>query len=383
MSRKLIHVLTVADSLIFVDTLVSLAAARGYDVTVVTSPDPRLEAFGKRLGVRTVPIDMPRRVSPLGDWIALNKLRALFEKLRPDVVHAGTPKGGLLGMLAAHATQVPVRVFQMRGLASATTRGVLRGVLETTERLSCSAATQVVCQSHSLREHVIAGRFVDRQKSQVILEGSNGVDAAGRFSPAQHEAAGRALRARLGIGTDELVFAFVGRLVRDKGIPELFRAFERLQATGAPARLLVAGPFEPRDPVPPEVRAGLESHPRVHLLGAVAEPAEVYAASDVVMLPSHREGFPNVPLEAAAMGKPVISTRVPGCVDAVEEGVTGLLVEVDAPMELAVAMARYVTDPKLRERHGMAGRERALRSFSRDRIAEAMVAFYERELSGN
>ncbi|MDP2270229.1 MAG: glycosyltransferase family 4 protein [Archangium sp.] len=380
--RRVVHVLTVADSLIFVDTLVKVASVRGYEVTVVTSPDARLEAFGKRLDVRTVAIEMPRRVSLLGDWVALNHLRALFERIRPDVVHAGTPKGGLLGMLAAHATRVPVRLFHMRGLASATTHGVLRGVLETTERLSCGAATHVICQSRSLREHVIAGGFVSRQKSDVILEGSNGVDAEGRFVPQRYEAAGRALRARLGIESEELVFGFVGRLVRDKGIPELFRAFERLRASGTRARLLVAGPFEPRDPVPPEVRAGLESHPQVHLLGAVDEPAVVYAASDVVLLPSHREGFPNVPLEAAAMGKPVITTRVPGCIDAVEEGVTGLLVGVDAPEALAAAMGSYVTDPDLRRRHGLAGRERALRTFSRDRIAEAMVELYDRELAG-
>lgn len=381
MTRRLVHVLTVADSLVFIDTVVRRATERGFDVTVVTSPDERLTAFGRRLGVRTVGVEMPRRVSPLGDWVALDRLRRLFERLRPDVVHAGTPKGGLLGTLAAQAVGVPVRLYQMRGLAYVTARGLLRGVLQSTERLSCHAATRVLCQSPSLHRQALSEGLVTAARSEVVLGGSNGVDLR-RFAPGRHDAAGAALRARLGIDEDEVVFGFVGRLVRDKGVPELLEAFERLVARGEPrARLLVAGPFEPRDPVPEEVRRRLETHPRIHLLGQVGEPAPVYAASDVVVLPSHREGFPNVPLEAAAMERPVISTTVPGCVDAVADGETGLLVPVGAPGPLFEAMARYAADPVLRLAHGEAGRERVERDFSRERLADAFVDLYQREIA--
>lgn len=379
--RHVVHVLTVADSLIFIDTLVQQTLAAGHDVTVITSPDARLDDFGRRLGVRTIAVDMPRRVSPFGDWRSAAKLTELFRRLAPDVVHAGTPKGGLLGMLAASAAGVPVRIFHMRGLPSSTAKGVLRGVLETTERVSCRAASRVICQSHSLRAEAIERQLVEASHAEVVLEGSNGVDANGRFSPERHLAAGAALRARFGMSEREVVFGFVGRLVRDKGLPELVAAFEQLEARGVPARLLVAGPFEPRDPVPADVRRALETHPRISLVGEVRDPAPVYAASDVVVLPSHREGFPNVPLEAAAMQKPVITTRVPGCIDSVEDGVTGSLVNVNDPRPLADAMERYASDRNLRESHGRAGRARVERAFSRERIAQALLALYARELA--
>ena len=367
--KRLVHVLTVADSLVFIDAVVARARDDGWDVTVVTSPDPRLDAFGKKLGVRTVGIEMPRKVTPLGDARALAELYSLFRRLQPDVVHAGTPKGGLLGTLAAEAARVPVRLYQMRGLAFSTATGVLRGVLKTTELLSCAAATRVICQSHSLRAQALDEGVVSSEKSQVVLSGSNGVDAS-RFTPRD----ATALRAQLQIPPDARVVTFVGRLVRDKGVPELVRAF--LSLPGAP-HLVLAGPFEPRDPVDPETRERIKTHPRIHALGFVNDPRDAYAVADVVVLPSHREGFPNAPLEAAAMQKPVVATRIAGCTDAVADGATGTLVPVNDAVMLERALRRYLEDDALALAHGVAGRARVLREFSRDEVARAMVRLYD------
>lgn len=381
MTGRLVHVLTVADSLIFIDTVVRRARDAGLEVTVITSPDERLTAFGRRLGVRTVGIEMPRRVSPLEDWVALTALRRELERIGPDIVHAHTPKGGLLGTLAAASLQVPTRVYQMRGLAFVTAKGVLREVLKTTERLSCNGSTHVICQSHSLREQALAEGLVSAEKSRVILEGSNGVDLV-RFDPRLHEAAGLALRTSLGFDAGHVVFAFVGRLVRDKGIPELVTAFTALATRDPRVRLVVAGPWEPRDPVPADVRHQLEHHPAIRVVGPVKEPAVVYAASDVVVLPSHREGFPNVPLEAAAMERAVVSTTVPGCRDAVADGETGWLVAANDATALEGALDACLNRPE-RLARGRAGRVRAGRSFSRERIADEIVALYLREIAAN
>lgn len=379
--RHVVHVLTVADSLIFINTLVERSQARGFEVTVVTSPDPRLEAFGRKHGVRVVGLGMPRRVTPIGDWVALAALHRLFERLRPDIVHAHTPKGGLLGTLAAHAASVPVRLYHMRGLAFVTLQGPMRALLQTTERLSCRAATRVICQSHSLRGAALEERLVAAEKSEVVLQGSNGVDCDGRFLPSRHAASRAALRREWKVPAGGVVLAFVGRLVRDKGVPELVEAFEALARTSGNVFLVLAGPWEERDSIDAQTRHRIEAHPRIILLGSVDEPAEVYAASDVVVLPSHREGFPNVPLEAAAMERPVISTRVPGCSDAVEDGKTGLLTEVGDAHAIEAAMRRYVDDQRLRSEHGLAGRRRVEQDFRREHIAEALVDLYVRELS--
>lgn len=379
--RRVVHVLTVADSLIFIDELVRRSRARGFDVAVVTSPDARLGAFGHRLGVETFALEMPRRMTPLGDLGALSALHRLLERLQPVIVHAHTPKGGLLGTLAAQAAGVPVRLYHMRGLPFVTQRGLVRAVLTTTERVSCGAATRVLCQSPSLRQTALSHAIAPAGKCDVILGGSNGIDCDGRFLLGRHAEAGRQLRASLDIPAEALVIAFVGRLVRDKGVPELVEAFARIAARRADTWLLLAGPWEERDALDDEVRGRIVGHSRIRTLGFVAEPAPVYAAADIVALPSHREGFPNVPLEAASMERPVVSTLTDGCVDAVDDGVTGLLTPVGDADALEAALLRYLDAPELRRSHGRAGRARVEASFRRDRIAEATVDVYERELA--
>lgn len=378
---RLLHVFTVADSLIFVEDQVALAREAGFDVTVVASPDERLWRFGARHGVETVGILMPRRLAPLEDWEALQRLHRLIVARRPDLVHAHTPKAGLLGTLAARAAGVPVRLYHMRGLLFPTMRGAMRTLTVTTERLSCSAATHVLCQSPSLRRLALDEHLVAPEKIEVVLRGSNGVDADGRFNPALHGGRRAALREAWRLPPGATVFAFVGRLVKDKGVAELVEAFEGLARRDAQAFLLVAGPFEERDPVDELTRARLTSHPRIRCLGFTADTAGVYAAADVVVLPSHREGFPNVPLEAAAMGKPVVTTRAFGCVDAVEDERTGLLVGVADPVALERALGRYASDPALRAAHGAAGRAMVERDFRRDAIARAVFDVYRRELA--
>jgi glycosyltransferase involved in cell wall biosynthesis len=188
------------------------------------------------------------------------------------------------------------------------------------------------------------------------------------------------VRERLAIPGDALVVGFVGRLVRDKGVVELADAFARLKERFPGLHLVMAGPFEERDAVSATVRRSLESDPAVHLLGAVDDPAPIYAASDVVALPTYREGFPNVPLEAAAMGVPVVATRVEGCVDAVVDGVTGTLVPPRDASALAGALATYLDSVTLRTAHGQAARARVETSFRSERIWEALLAEYDQAL---
>ena len=172
----------------------------------------------------------------------------------------------------------------------------------------------------------------------------------------------------------------MGRVVRDKGLVELVEAWQTLRAERPELRLLVAGDFEPQDPLPPEVEKLLRTDPRVHLTGFVWDMPPLYTAMDVVVLPTYREGFGTVAIEAAAMELPMIATEVPGCVDAVQDGVTGTLVPPRDAATLTEAIRRYLLDPELRRRHGRAGREWVLREFRPEDVWEAQYAEYTRLL---
>jgi len=379
-AARLVHVMTVGESLRFLGGQTRFMQARGIEVHAVTSPGPELEAFGVREGVPTHAVEMPRRIAPLQDLVALWRLYRLLRRLRPHVVHAHTPKGGLLGTLAAWLARVPVRIYHMRGLPLVTATGWRRTLLGATEMVACRFAHQVLCVSHSIRDVAVAERLCAPDKIKVLRGGSgNGVDAEGIFTPASHGPVHRdGTRARLGIPAEALVVGFVGRLVRDKGIVELAEAWRLVRESHPEAHLLAVGPQEPRDPVPPATLAFLGADARVHLVGAAAA-APMLAAMDVLALPTYREGFPNVLLEASAMELPVVATQVAGCTDAVH-ATTGTLVPPRDAAALAAAIRRYLDDPALRRAHGTAGRARVMRDFRQQDIWAAIHAEYTRLL---
>jgi glycosyltransferase involved in cell wall biosynthesis len=348
-------------------------------MTVVTSPGPALDAFGARHGVPVHGIEMPRRMSPVEDAKSLARLTALLRRLRPDLVHSHTPKGGLLGTIAATMAGVHARIYHMRGLPLITATGTQRKILTGTERVSCTLATRVLAVSHSLRDYAVDAKLCSASKIRVLGSGSgNGVDCEGRFDPERVPANARAgFRERMGVAPSAPLIGFLGRLVRDKGILELAEAWSRIRTSIPEAHLALGGVFEERDAIPRETREALERDPRVHVMGFVEDTPSFYAAIDVLALPTYREGFPNVPLEAGSMRVPVVATRVTGCVDAVVDGTTGTLVPARDGLALADALEAYLRAPELREQHGRAGRERVLREFRSERLWAALAEEYE------
>ena len=376
---RLVHITTVSQSLIFLEGQLAYMQERGLDITAICSPDEALDAFGRRHGVQTCGVQMPRRISVAQDLVALAQLVAQLRRIKPQIVHAHTPKGGLLGMIAATLAGVPGRVYHMRGLPLETATGSRKALLTWTERVSCALAHQVICVSPSLRQVALDHDLCrPPQKLRVLAGGSgNGVEAKRRFNPSTYSPQTRQqVRHRLGISPDALVVGFIGRLVRDKGVVELAQAWASLRQRHPHARLLIVGPFEPRDPVPEDTAAALRADPSVHLLGFQDQTPPLYLAMDLVVLPTYREGFPNVPLEAAAMGLPVVSTRVPGCVDAIVEERTGLLVPARDALALERAMERYMVDDALRAAHGRAAQARVRQDFDQERIWSALHQVY-------
>lgn len=381
-TMRLLHITTVPESLAFLRGQVGYMQARGFEVHAASSPGDLLSQFSVQERVTCYAVDMPRRITPIGDLIAVFRIVRLIQRLRPTIVHAHTPKGGLLGSIAAWLARVPVRIYHMRGLPFMTARGWRRGLLWWTEKISCSLAHEVYCVSDSLRKVAVDEGICSADKVQVFLGGSgNGVDAQKRFNPElTGEQARIGFRRDLGIPSSALVLGFVGRVVRDKGLVELVQAWQGLRDQFPSLHLLVVGPLEPHDPLPYDTMAALQSDPRVHMTGKLGETALAYAAMDLLVLPTYREGFPNVLLEAASMGLAVVATRVPGCVDAVADRVTGVLVPPQDADSLANAIRLYLADPQLRWRHGSAGRKRVVAEFRQEAIWNAVCLAYMRLL---
>jgi glycosyltransferase involved in cell wall biosynthesis len=259
-----------------------------------------------------------------------------------------------------------------------TARGINRHILRLTERIACAAATHVLCVSSSMRTALIDEQLCRPDKLRVLLAGSsNGVDADVRFNPGRFPAVERQrLREQLRIPADALVIGFVGRIVRDKGMVELWDAWQRIRRDHSKAYLLVVGPLEQSDAIPEGLTRQLRSDPHVRLVGLQADMPPLYASMDILCLPSYREGFPNVALEAAAMELPVVGTTIPGTVDAIEHSVTGLLVKPSDSVALEHALRRYLDEPMTRHDHGTAGRRRAATLFRQDRVWEALYEYY-------
>jgi len=381
LKMRVLHVVTVPLSLLFLRGQIGFLKRRGVEFAAVSSPGPELDEFARREQVPTHAIPMARAITPFRDLVAVFQLARTIRNCNPDIVHAHTPKGGLLGMLAATLARTPVRIYHMRGLPFETATGPRRALLWCSEFVSCSLAHRVFCVGYGLRDVAIASGVCPSRKIEVFGGGSgNGVDAAGRFAPPEDDRLRRAKRAQLGVAEDAVVVGFVGRVVRDKGVAELTMAWRRIREAHANCHLVIIGPEEPRDALPRSLIEELSRDPRVHLVGAVSDPEAWYPVFDVVALPTYREGFPNVLLEAAAMGLPVVATDIPGCREAVRDGVTGKLVPRMDDAALAEALLEYVSSPERRHAHGIAGRRRVLDRFAPEKIWAEIHSAYEAQL---
>lgn len=376
--NKLVHIVTSPmTAWAFLRGQLRFMKERGFDVTLISAPGWELNEIAQQEGVEPIAVPMLREPAPWSDSVTLARMTKLLRRLRPQIVHCGTPKACLVGGLAARCAGVSARVMTLHGMRADGLTGPKRQLMLFLERLSCASAQRVYCVGESLRARALELRLSSASKLRVLGAGTaNGIDVQ-RFArtPALLERS-QALRARLHVPADASVVGFVGRLVRDKGVDELIGAFGELKREFPNLILLLVGPLENYDGLDPELRTRITGDPQIVHTGFLEDTESAYPLMTVLALPTYREGFPYVPMEAAAMEVPVVATRVTGCVDAVVDGRTGTLVPPRDAAALATALATYLRDASLCRQHGQAGRARVENEFRPEPIWQLLYEEY-------
>lgn len=342
---KIIRATTVPGSLNnFCRGLLSdLQEREGYEVVALSSPGEALDEIREREKVRTIAVAMQRHISPVNDLRSLWKLIRVFRREKPDMVHSMTPKAGLLCMMAAWICRVPLRIHTFTGLVFPTSTGLKRKILMATDWLTCACATHVIPEGEGVKNDLVNNK-ITRKPLRVLGYGNvRGIDL-NRFDPEDPEV----IKAAEIIRREEvLTFIFIGRLVGDKGIPELVNAFSRLNKEMPDTRLLLVGREEPQlDPLDNNTLKEISDNPAIEAVGQKSDVRPWLLASDVFILPSYREGFPNVVIEAGAMGLPSIVTDINGSREIIHDGENGLIVPVKNANALYEAMKHLAETPE-------------------------------------
>ena len=347
-----------------------------YEVVGVSSPGEELDKVAQREGIRTIAVPMERKISPFKDLVSLFRLIRLFHREKPWMVHSLTPKAGLLAMTAAWICRVPIRIHMFTGLVFPTTTGLKQKILMATDSITCACATNVLPEGKGVKKDLEHFRITSKPL-QIIGNGNiNGIDL--EFFDQTPEVLEQAEKYR----KEEVVtFCFVGRIVRDKGMNELVAAFQRLHQTYPNTRLVLVGPFEEKlDPVLPETRQAIEQHAAIEWMGWQNDIRPFLAASEVFVFPSYREGFPNVVLQAGAMGLPSIVTDINGSSEIISEGVNGCIIPSQDEEALYKAMEKLL-DTEERRKLAQQARPQIANRYERKALWKELLKFY-RSLEG-
>ena len=352
--KKLIRITTVPLSLkVLLKGQLRFMASNGFDVKGVSSEGEELREVHENEGIAVEAITMSRKITPFQDLKSLWEMWNFLRKEKPQIVHTHTPKAGIIGMLAARLAGVPHRLHTVAGLPLMEAIGTKRKILNFVEKLTYSSATRVYPNSKGLYDFILQNNFTQSNKLKIIANGSsNGIDTT-FFSPDQVTELERVtLREKLNIQPDNFVFVFVGRIVSDKGINELIKAFSELQAAenNEPAGiklLLVGGLENDLDPLNPETLAEINQNKDIISVGFQQDVRSFFAIADALVFPSYREGFPNVVMQAGAMGLPSIVSDINGCNEIIIEGENGLIIPPKNVEKLKEKMLTLAKDKNL------------------------------------
>ena len=339
---------------------------KGVKFHVACSPSEHLNTYAIKKKFQAFPVPIVRAISPFQDLISLVKLYRYIKKHQFDIIIGHTPKGGLLAMLASFLLGRKHRIYFRHGIMFETSTGLKRFMLKSLEKFTGYLATKVVCVSPSVLETSNRLGLSRPNKNIILNKGTcNGINT-NKFIPGKNENAIQALTDQLHL-KDHDVIGYVGRLVKDKGIVELIEGWKIVLQTQKNVKLLLVGPFEHTDPLPAEVIDFIRSESSVIYTGLVEDTSLYYQLMDLFILPSYREGFPTVVLEASAMELPIVTTLSTGCRDAIISHQTGLFTAI-TPEDIAEKISYYLNHKGLAHLHGINGRAFVLKNFKQEKI---------------
>ena len=384
---KLIRTSTVAISLDYLLKGQLAFLKNSYEVLAVSGQDEHLEVVTQREGVQTKSLVMQRNISPLQDLKSLWQLYWLFKKEKPLIVHSVTPKAGLLSMMAAYLAGVPIRIHTFTGLIFPSKSGIVKQLLIVMDRVLCRCATAIYPEGQGVRQDLMHYKITNKPLKVLANGNVNGIDLEyfnpNLFSKEQMQST----RNSLGIAPDDFVFVFVGRLVGDKGINELVAAFELFSiannqqptTNNQKLKLLLVGPFESDlDALKPETLRIINTNKNIISVGFQRDVRPYFAISACLAFPSYREGFPNVVLQAGAIGLPSIVTDINGCNEIIIDGENGCIIAVKDTQAVVEAMQKMIVDTDFRTHLQQNARPMIVSRYEQSVVWEAILEEYRR-----
>ena len=333
----------------------------------------------KKDEVSTITVEMSRKITPIKDLVSIYKMVVLMTKISPAVVHTHTPKAGFIGCVASKIVGVKSIIHTVAGMPLMEAEGMTKILLLTIEKIIYKSAHRIYPNSFGLMEYILKMNLCKKDKIKVILNGSsNGIDTE-HFKPSELiNQRAISIRAKEKIPDSALVVCFIGRIVADKGVNELVEAFIKIRANDENVHLFLIGPHEDDlDPVSDRTKTIIINDDRIHYFGLQQDVRPYLLASNILAFPSYREGFPNVPMQAGAMGLPSIVTNINGCNEIIEHNTNGILVEPKDAVALEEALTDLLHDAVKRNRMACASRNMIVSRFSQIRIWESLLKEYE------
>ncbi|WP_297509343.1 glycosyltransferase family 4 protein [Flavobacterium sp.] len=349
-----------------------------FEVIAVSSDEAYLKKIGEKEKIKVKNIEMSRKITPIQDFISILKMYRFLKEIKPEIVHTHTPKAGLVGMIASKLSGVPVRMHTISGLPLVEAKGLKKKLLILCESITYSCATHVYANSFNILK-IIKSLFPFSFKIKVLGNGStNGIDLK-QFDPKSEFLNSKlAYRNEYGIDANDFVFLFVGRVVSDKGINELVRAFSNLENPNNQFKLLLVGPFEEDlNPLHHDTLTQIKTNTNIITTGYQSDVRKFYKLSDVFVFPSYREGFPNVVMEAGAMELPVITTNINGCDEIIIPEKNGLLIPQKNEKSLLDAMQKISSEQELYQKLKQNSRSVIAEKFDQANLWKIIVNEYK------